>query len=445
MAEDCVDPSPAATLNRVKVLLVGNGGREHALARALIRTARPSEPVDLVVQAGNPGIDALGTPVLFTATDPDSVAAVARQHAPDLVVVGPEAPLVAGVSDAVAELGIPVFGPTAAAARLEASKSFAKEVMAAASVATARSHTCHTMDEVEAALADLGAPHVVKDDALAAGKGVVVTDDIEEARAHAASCLAHAGGAVVIEDYLDGPEVSLFCLCDGTTAVPLVPAQDFKRLLDGGKGPNTGGMGAYSPLPWLPEGLVEQVVDEVATPTLAEMARRSTPFRGLLYCGLALTSRGVRVVEFNVRFGDPETQAVLERLDSPLAPALLAAATGTLSTASPLRWSPDAAVVVVMAAPGYPSAPRTGGVITGVEEAGALPGVHVIQAGTRAGHDDEGGKALLVSGGRVLGVVGTGTDVEEARARAYRGVADIHFEDGQHRRDIATWPDDLLA
>ena len=424
---------------------MGNGGREHAIARALLRTARPSDPVDLVVQAGNPGLDALGTPVLFTATDAAQVRAVTREHAPDLVVVGPEAPLVAGVTDAVQELGVPVFGPTAAAARLEASKSFAKEVMARARVATARSHTCRTMDQVEAALADLGAPHVVKDDALAAGKGVVVTWDIDEARAHAASCLAHPHGAVVIEDYLDGPEVSLFCLCDGTTAVPLVPAQDFKRLLDGGAGPNTGGMGAYSPLPWLPDDVVDRVVDEVATPTLAEMERRGTPFRGLLYCGLALTSRGMRVVEFNVRFGDPETQAVLERLESPLAPALLAAATGTLSSAAPLTWSPDAAVVVVMAAPGYPAAPRTGQIISGVARAEAEPGVHVIQAGTRAGTDDEGGQVLLVSGGRVLGVVGTGADVEEARRVAYRGVADIRFEGEQHRLDIATWPDDLLA
>lgn len=440
------DPSePEARLGRVKVLLVGNGGREHALARALIRTARSSDPVDLVVQAGNPGIDALGTPVHFSATDPAAVAAVAREHAPALVVVGPEAPLVAGVADAVWELGIPVFGPSAAAAQLEASKSFAKGVMAAASVATARSHTCRTMDEVEAALADLGAPHVVKDDALAAGKGVVVTSDIDEARTHAATCLAHEDGAVVIEDYLDGPEVSLFCLCDGTTAVPLVPAQDFKRLGDANEGPNTGGMGAYTPLPWLPAGIVDRVVDEVAVPTLAEMARRGTPFRGLLYCGLALTSKGVRVVEFNVRFGDPETQAVLERLESPLAPALLAAATGTLATAPALRWSEGAAVVVVMAAPGYPAAPVTGQVITGIDRADAEPGCHVIQAGTRAGVDDEGGRVLLVSGGRVLGVVGTGGNIDEARAAAYAGVADIHFEGEQHRSDIATWPDDLLA
>lgn len=425
----------------MKVLLVGNGGREHALARALART---SENVDLVVQAGNPGIDSLGTPVEFDPTDPASVAAVATGHAVDLVVVGPEAPLVAGVADVVTAAGIPCFGPTAAAARLEASKSFAKDVMAAAGVATARSATCTTIDEVDAALADFGAPHVVKDDALAAGKGVVVTDDLSAAREHAAHCLSRPGGTVVIEDFLDGPEVSLFCLCDGTRAVPLVPAQDFKRLGDGNHGPNTGGMGAYTPLPWLPAGTVEDVVDTVALPTLREMARRGTPFVGLLYCGLALTHRGIRVVEFNVRFGDPETQVVLERLDSPLDQLLLAAATGTLADVPAPQWSEDAAVTVVMASPGYPAHARTGGVITGVAAAEAVPGVHVIHAGTRAVGTDSG-PALVTAGGRVLDVTARAATLEAARAAAYRGVAAIAFEGAQYRTDIATWPADLLA
>lgn len=439
----------------MKVLLVGRGGREHALARALLRTSAPGDPVELAVQAGNPGIDALEagrvTPVAFDPTDPAAVAETARRMGADLVVVGPEAPLVAGVADAVREAGIPCFGPSRAAARLESSKSFAKDVMAAAGVPTASSRTCRTLDQVEAALDLFGAPHVVKDDALAAGKGVVVTSDRQEARAHAAACLSRADGSVVIEDYLDGPEVSLFCLCDGQRAVPLVPAQDFKRLGDANRGPNTGGMGAYSPLPWLPADVVDEVVETVARPTLAEMARRGAPFVGLLYCGLALTRRGVRVVEFNVRFGDPETQAVLERLESPLAPLLLAAAAGGLDAVDAPRWSPDAVVTVVVAAPGYPGAPDTGHAIHGLSAAGSLPGVHVLQAGTRPSSspdrgDPRGGAPLLTAGGRVLDVVGRGGTLEEARAAAYRGVAAIGVDGGcQYRTDIATWDPDLVA
>jgi phosphoribosylamine--glycine ligase len=424
----------------VKVLLVGTGGREHALARALIRTSDPAIPTDLVVQAGNPGMDGLGEAVPFDAADPAAVAAVGRRQAVDLVVVGPEAPLVAGVADAVRAAGIPCFGPSRAAAQLEASKSFAKDVMAHAGVPTARSRTCRDLAEVDSALAEFGAPHVVKDDALAAGKGVVVTSDADAARAHAAKCLARPDGAVVIEDYLDGPEVSLFCLCDGTRAVPLVPAQDFKRLADGNAGPNTGGMGAYSPLPWLPARLTDEVVRTVAEPTLEEMRHRGTPFQGLLYCGLALTSRGLCVVEFNVRFGDPETQVVLERLESPLADLLLAAATGALGAAEAPRWSEDAAVTVVMAAPGYPDAPRTGRRIRGLAEARALPGVHVLQAGTARAGDD-----LVTAGGRVLDVVGRGRTLPEARAAAYSGVNRLRFDGGdQHRTDIATWDPDLM-
>ena len=313
----------------MKVLLVGNGGREHAIARALVRTSTPEHPVELVVQAGNPALEQLGRSLTMDPLDPKDVVRRATSENVDLVVVGPEAPLVAGVADAVLDYGIPVFGPTKDAARLEASKSFAKQVMNDAGVATARAFTCTTMDQVEAAFDDLGAPYVVKDDALAAGKGVVVTTDRAQASEHARACLSRDGGAVVIEDYLDGPEVSLFCFADGATVVPLQPAQDFKRVGDGNEGPNTGGMGAYSPLPWLPEEATQRIVDEVAQPVITEMARRGTPFRGLLYCGLAMTSKGIRVVEFNVRFGDPETQAVLERLDSPLAPILYAAATGT--------------------------------------------------------------------------------------------------------------------
>ncbi|WP_250448566.1 phosphoribosylamine--glycine ligase, partial [Actinotalea sp. C106] len=293
-----------------------------------------------------------------------------------------EAPLVAGVADAVREAGVPCFGPSAAAAALEGSKAFAKEVMATAEVPTAMAHVCTDLAQVGEALDAFGPPYVVKDDGLAAGKGVVVTEDRDEALSHAERCLARgAGAAVVIEEFLDGPEISLFCLSDGRTVVPLAPAQDFKRALDGDEGPNTGGMGAYSPLPWAPEDLVEEVVARVAQPTIDEMFRRGTPFAGVLYCGLALTSRGLRVIEFNARFGDPETQVVLARLDSSLCEELLAAATGRLDQQPPLRWSEDAAVTVVIAAHGYPGAVRAGDEIEGVAAAEALPGVHVLHAG----------------------------------------------------------------
>ena len=436
----------------MKILLVGNGGREHAIARALARTSTTDHPVELVVQAGNPGLERLGESRTLDPLDPDDVLRRVLGEQVDLVVVGPEAPLVAGIADAVLERGVPVFGPTRAAARLEASKSFAKQVMAAAGVATAASRTCRTIDEAGAALDAMGSPYVVKDDALAAGKGVVVTGSRDEALAHAAACLARQGGAVVIEEYLDGPEVSLFCLSDGATALPLVPAQDFKRAGDGGTGPNTGGMGAYSPLPWLPSGAVDQIVHGIAQPVIDEMARRGTPFVGLLYCGLAMTSKGIRVVEFNVRFGDPETQVVLERLDSPLAPLLHAAATGSLAGAAPPVWSPDAAVTVVMAPGGYPGPADTGHAITGIDAAERLDGVHVIHAGTSEEITDDPADvaagccgfeptlALVNSGGRVLDVVARAATVERARQRAYEAVGLIRFQGEHHRTDIATWP-----
>ena len=292
----------------------------------------------------------------------------------DLVVVGPEAPLVAGLADAVRAAGIPCFGPSAEAARLEGSKAFAKEVMSAAEVPTGLAHVCTTVEEVEEALDALGAPHVVKDDGLAAGKGVVVTDDRAEALEHARTCLAKPDGAVVVEEYLSGPEVSLFCLCDGTTVVPLSPAQDFKRVGDDDSGPNTGGMGAYSPLDWAPEGLVDDVVRRVAQPVVDEMRRRGTPFVGVLYVGLALTSRGPRVIEFNARFGDPETQVVLARLLTPLGGLLHAAATGRLDEAPALRWSADHAVTVVVAAENYPGRPRDGRPRLGGRRRGGRPG-----------------------------------------------------------------------
>jgi phosphoribosylamine--glycine ligase len=414
----------------VKILVVGTGAREHALTLALSRDPQVTE---LHAAPGNPGIGALATLHAVDPLDGAAVAGLAASLGADLVVVGPEAPLVAGVADAVRAAGIPAFGPSAAAARLEGSKAFAKEVMAAAGVPTADPVVVTDPAAAGAALDTFGAPYVVKEDGLAAGKGVVVTTDRDVALEHALACLARPGGQVVVEDFLDGPEVSLFVLSDGATVVPLVPAQDFKRVGDADTGPNTGGMGAYTPLPWAPPGLVDEVVATVAQPTVDEMARRGTPFVGVLYCGLALTSRGMRVVEFNARFGDPETQVVLARLQTPLAGVLLAASTGVLASLPPLRWSDDAAVTVVVASSGYPEAPRSGDVITGLAEADALAGVHVLHAGTAAGADD----AVVSAGGRVLSVVGTGADLAAARAAAYAGVEVIGLNGSHHRSDIA--------
>ena len=423
----------------MKILLLGAGAREHALARCLASAPATSE---LVVAPGNPGTAAIATNLAIDPTSPVEVVELATQMDADLVVVGPEAPLVAGVADAVREAGIPVFGPGAEAARLEGSKAFAKDVMSAAGVPTAEAVACTTEGELSAALDRFGAPYVVKDDGLAAGKGVVVTSDRAAAMDHGMACLAKEReqlqpdapeSAVLVEDYLDGPEASVFCVCDGATVRPLAPAQDFKRLADGDAGPNTGGMGAYSPLTWAPEDLAEQVVRDIAQPVVDEMARRGTAFIGLLYCGLALTGNGLRVVEFNVRFGDPETQAVLARLTSSLPELLHCAATGRLAEAPEPTWSEQAAVDVVLAAPGYPGAVTTGGLITGIEEAEALPGVHVLHAGT--GLDDDG--RLISAGGRVLSVVALAPSVAEARARAYEAIERINLDGAQYRTDIA--------
>jgi len=408
----------------VDVLVIGTGGREHALVRAL--AADPG--VDTVYAApGNPGMAAQAMLHEVDPMDGAAVAALAADLGVGLVVVGPEAPLVAGVADAVRSRGIACFGPTAEAARLEGSKAFAKDVMTAAGVPTAEARLCASADQVAAALDAFGPPYVVKDDGLAAGKGVVVTDDRQAAADHGETC-----GRVVIEEYLDGPEVSLFAITDGTTVYPLLPAQDFKRIHDGDQGPNTGGMGAYTPLTWAPEGLVDEVRRTVLQPTVDELARRGTPFAGLLYAGLALTTRGVRVVEFNARFGDPETQPLLALLDSPLSPLLLAAATGTLADVPPPSWRPGAAVTVVMASKGYPEASSTGDPIVGTETLARDPAVHVLHAGTALS-----GGHLVTAGGRVLGVTAVGVDVPDARAKAYEGVAMISFPGAQWRRDIA--------
>ena len=420
---------------KLNVLVIGSGGREHALALAL---SRDEEVASVHVAPGNPGTWALGasygvdvgSPMWkrITSVDPldgNAATVLAKDLGVDLVVVGPEAPLVAGVADQVRESGIACFGPSAEAAKLEGSKQFAKEVMAACGVPTAQSAYCRTDKEYEAGLDRFGPPYVVKDDGLAAGKGVVVTSDRAEALAHARAC-----GEVVIEEYLDGPEVSLFAICDGRVAVPLLPAQDFKRAGDGDTGPNTGGMGAYCPLPWAPGGLVDAVMDRVVTPTLAEMARRGTPFQGLLYAGLALTSKGLRVVEFNARFGDPETEAILPLLRSGLGGLLYAAATGTLDQAPPLEWQEGFSLVVVCAAQGYPGTPVRGGRIL-------LPATsdscQIIHCGTAL--DEEGN--LVAHGGRVVGVVAQGADLTQARGAAYSMIDRIDFPTGFCRTDIA--------
>ena len=420
-------PSRAtARLRDVKILVIGSGGREHALVLAL---SRDSEAHEVHAAPGNPGIASVAGIHPVDILDGPQVADLARSLGSDLVVIGPEAPLVAGVADIVREAGIACFGPSAAAARIEGSKSFAKQVMAEAGVATAAAAVFDDPEACAAHLAAAAPPYVVKADGLAAGKGVHVGSDLAAATAFAREVLRGPGAAVVVESYLDGPEVSLFALSDGRTVVPLLPAQDFKRVGDGDTGPNTGGMGAYAPLPWLPDGVVEQVQREVLQPVVDELARRGTPFRGLLYAGLALTSSGPQVIEFNCRFGDPETQVVLALLETPLAGLLHACATGSLGDAPPLAWRAGAAVTVVVAAERYPGPPVTGDVV----EVGPLPaGVHVLHAGTRTEGD-----RVVSAGGRVLSVTAVADDLGAARDLAYEGVAAVRLRGGHWRTDIA--------
>ncbi|HPX35691.1 MAG TPA: phosphoribosylamine--glycine ligase [Mycobacterium sp.] len=411
----------------MRVLVIGSGAREHALLQAL----RKDPGVDfLAVAPGNAGTATVAEQHDVDATSPQDVTDLARRLAVDLVVIGPEVPLVRGVADGLRAAGIACFGPSRDAARIEGSKAFAKDVMAAAGVRTAVSETVDTPARLDAALDRFGPPAgqqawVVKDDGLAAGKGVVVTADRDVARAHAAGLL-DGGHPVLLESFLDGPEVSLFCLVDGATVVPLLPAQDFKRVADNDAGPNTGGMGAYAPLPWLPAELTAQIVRDVVEPVAAEMVKRGCPFNGLLYAGLAMTSQGPSVVEFNCRFGDPETQAVLALLESPLGEVLYATATGTLADVPALHWHDGYAVTVVVAAENYPGRPRIGDVITGAEGPG------VLHAGTARREDG----AVVSAGGRVLSVVGTGTDLLAAREQAYRILDSIRLAGSHFRTDI---------
>ena len=417
----------------MKILVLGSGAREHAIILAL-RSEQAAH--DILAAPGNAGIGRDATLVSLDPNDPVAVTTFAMENTVDLVVIGPEAPLVAGVADALRERGIPVFGPGAAAAQLEGSKAFAKRVMDAAGVPTGRAVRAATPDEVEAALDDLGSPHVVKADGLAAGKGVIVTGDRDAALAHAAQYLP--SGPVLVEEFLAGPEVSLFFVSDGDHVLPLSPAQDFKRLADDDAGPNTGGMGAYSPLPWLADGFggedafVDLVTREIAEPVIRQLDAEGTPFIGLLYAGLILTDTGVKVIEFNARFGDPETQVVLPRLADPLSELLLAAASGHLEDHDRPSFSDAATVTVVIASEGYPASPATGRTLSGLDRAEALDGVHLAHAAT-ALHDGE----FLATGGRVLSVVGVGASLADARERVYRGVDAIGLEGGQHRRDIA--------
>ncbi len=408
-------------LSTVRVLVIGSGAREHALLLALSKDPKVSK---LLVAPGNAGTGKLAEQHSVDVASGEAVTELAREVEADLVVIGPEVPLVLGVADALRAAGIATFGPSADAARIEGSKAFAKDVMAAAGVRTAHSEIVDSPAKLDAALDRFGPNWVVKDDGLAAGKGVVVTTDRLVARDHAAELL-ETGHPVLLESFLDGPEVSLFCLVDGETVVPLLPAQDHKRVGDGDTGPNTGGMGAYTPLPWLPDAVVQQIVTEVVEPVAAEMVERGSPFSGLLYAGLAIGSQGPAVVEFNCRFGDPETQAVLALLESPLGEALNATATGTLASLPPLQWKDGAAVTVVLAAENYPGRPRTGDAITGADGEG------VFHAGTAVKDD-----TVVSAGGRVLSVVGSGADLAEARADAYSKIESIRLPGSHFRTDI---------
>jgi phosphoribosylamine--glycine ligase len=417
----------------VRILVLGSGAREHAIITALLRETPRHE---IIAAPGNAGIAADVPVVALDVNDPEDVTNYAIQNDMELVVIGPEAPLVAGVADALRTRGIAVFGPGKAAAALEGSKTFAKRIMDEAAVPTGRAARAGSLVEVEAALDEFGAPYVVKADGLAAGKGVLVTPDREAALTHATYWLQHGG--VLIEEFLDGQEVSLFLLSDGHNVLPLSPAQDYKRLGDGDTGPNTGGMGAYSPLPWLDErfgseaAFVDEVVATVALPTVHQLEHEDTPFIGLLYCGLILTDDGIRVIEFNARFGDPETQVVLPRLRTPLSGLLLAASTGELAGMPRPEFSDDVAVTVVLASENYPDAPLTGRPIAGLESAAKVPGVSIAHAAT----SEEGG-ALVSTGGRVLNVVAVGGDFPEARARAYEALGHITLDGAQFRTDIA--------
>jgi len=414
----------------MNVLILGGGGREHAIGWKLAMSPLLDQ---LISCPGNPGLAELGDVVAdVDINDPQAVVDLCLNRSIDLVVIGPESPLEAGVADALRSAEIPVFGPNRDAARLESSKSFAKEIMAAARVPTAKSATYFDRESAVARLEEMDGPFVVKADGLAAGKGVLVTTSLERAVSWVDECLggrfAEAGDSVVIEDYLDGAEVSIIYMCANGEAIPLEPARDYKRLKDHGEGPNTGGMGSYSPVTDIPTSLVDWTTADVAVPVLEELKRRSIDYTGFLYVGLMLTEDGPQVLEFNCRLGDPEAQVILPRLESDLLAVLYAGATGELAWQT-LEWSSNVAVDIVLAAPGYPEAPETGMVIIGVDKVSEAIVFHAGTANTDTG--------LVTDGGRILNVVGVCDTFVDARADAYAAAELIQFRGIQYRTDIA--------
>jgi phosphoribosylamine--glycine ligase len=418
----------------MRVLVIGSGAREHALVR---RLAADRDAGDILAAPGNPGIARLARTTRLDAGDIDGIAALAEREQMDLTVVGPELPLSLGIADRFTAEGRLLFGPTAAAARLESSKAFAKAFMARHGVPTARSQTCESLDHAMAVVrsGEFGEPLVLKADGLAAGKGVVVADDRAAAERAVLEAMRDrkfgaAGDRIVIEECLRGPELSFFCVCDGDRAVPIGTAQDHKRIFDDDRGPNTGGMGAFAPSPLVDAPLETRIMQEIVEPVIAGMAREGHPFRGFLYAGLMLTASGPKVIEFNVRLGDPEAQVVLPRIEEPLLPLLVASALGRL-TQKRVALGTDRLTGVVIASRGYPESSSSGDVIQGIDEAESVPGVAVYQAGTTMR-----GRELVTAGGRVLTVVGRGGDYAESIARAYAGVLKISFDGMQFRRDI---------
>jgi phosphoribosylamine--glycine ligase len=416
----------------MKVLLVGGGGREHALAWKLAQSPRLTR---LYAAPGNPGIAAHADCVPVRDTDLDEVVALARRERVELAVIGPEVPLSLGLRDRLSDAGVSVFGPSQSAARLESSKAFAKDLMARYGIPTARFRVFQDAGAARRFCRELGAPLVVKADGLAAGKGAMVCATLPEADAAIRLCLDEdafgaAGRTVVVEEFMTGEEASFFVITDGVSALPLPAAQDHKTIFDDDRGPNTGGMGAYSPAPIVDEAMTDRIMDEIVTPTLAAMAKEGAPYAGVLFVGLMVGPDGPRVVEFNCRFGDPECQAILPRLDEDILPVFEAVASGRGLPAS-LRWRREASVCVVLASPGYPGTPRAGLPIEGVEAAAALPGVNIFHAGT-ASRDG----AFLTAGGRVLGVQALGGDIRAAIERAYDAVGRIRFDGMQFRHDI---------
>ncbi len=428
-AKRLASPAQPATHRDMNILLIGSGGREHALAWKIAQSPRLGR---LYAAPGNPGIGALAEQVRIDPTDQAGILAFGMEKRIDLAVIGPEQPLVGGLADTLTEAGIPTFGPSGAAAALEGSKSFTKRLCDEAGIPTARYAACSDRAEADAYIRENGAPIVVKADGLAAGKGVTVAETVDDAMKAVAAAFASDGASVVIEEALTGTEASLFALCDGRRATLFGTAQDYKRALDGDRGPNTGGMGAISPAPTLSPELAKTAMKTIVQPTIDAMASRGTPYRGVLYAGLMITPEGPKLIEYNVRFGDPECQVLMPRLGDDLVDLLSRCADGELDSATP-SWSSDHAVTVVMANSGYPGAYEKGGEISGIEAAESLPGVVVFQAGTSLSGDGR----LTASGGRVLAVTATAATADEARERAYEAVSRINWPGAQFRTDIA--------